>query len=213
MNGACLAILGYPPPSEAVSDPPSSRFLERVAAGEPRALRELVDEWTSPLMAFFWRSTGNRQDAEDLTAQTIERVFRAAPRYREQGSLGGWIFTIAHNRLRSFRRWQRIRPYWQRLVSPQVGEAGADDGDWLPEPSETSFLEGLEAGEEVQRLLEQLPEQARTLLLLSVQQGLSHREIGAIVGLSEGAVRVRIHRARALLRQWETGKGNGDHDE
>lgn len=206
-----MAILGYATPPETVSDSRSSRLLQGVAAADPRALRELVDTWTSPLMAFFRRSTGSHQDAEDLTAQTFERIFRAAPRYREQGSLGGWIFTIAHNRLRSFRRWQRIRPYWQRLTSPQAGEA---DGDSLPEPVEPSFLEGLEAKEEVQRLLDRLPEQSRTLLLLAVQQGLSHREIGAIMGLSEGAVRVRIHRARALLRDWETNERGevGDHD-
>ncbi len=211
-NAVCTEILE---PVSLVSsmreDSEQGDLIRRMARGENLALRQFVDRWKRPLLSFFFRSVGTTEDAEELTFSTIERIFRYAHRYREEGSAESWIFRIARSRLISFYRWKRLRPFFSGM-GERIAEPTPDgEGDGLQTPAEPSFVNELETGEIVAHMLAALPEGQRTPLLLFVQQGLSHAEIGGVLGLSETAVKVRIHRARQAMRELhEKGEWNNE---
>ena len=78
--------------------------MRRIAAGDETALNVIVARWYTPLMNFFYRSTGSSHDAEDLTQSVLVKLYRAAPRYRETARFSTFLFVIARRVLHNHRR-------------------------------------------------------------------------------------------------------------
>ena len=76
-----------------------SAALRALAEGDPAAFAQIVDRWQIRLINFFYRSTGNRADAEDLAQETFIELNRAATRYQARGTFSAFIFTLARRRL------------------------------------------------------------------------------------------------------------------
>ncbi len=96
-NGFVSACMNTPVPPDPIPVPAvediDSLCLRSVADGDQRAFASLVERWQSHLINFFYRSTGNRDDAEDLAQETFLDLYRAAPRYEARSS-----FKRARNR-------------------------------------------------------------------------------------------------------------------
>lgn len=137
--------------------------------------------------------------AEDLTADTFHRALRHWPRMRQRlRSPRAWLLTIATNRLTDYYRRSGARPTASlgdrpEIATPQVG------------PEERTIRR-----EEVAVLLNhlsQLSERDQSVLTLRFAGDLSHREIGEILGISEGASAVALLRALRRLRRAYQGEG------
>jgi RNA polymerase sigma-70 factor (ECF subfamily) len=124
----------------------------------------------------------DRSLAEDLMQDTFIKATRAMGGYRG-GSPRAWLFSIARTVFLDSLRRQGGRP----ASSEEMDFAGPPDSD----PVERDAIE---------RALEVLPERQRTALILSDRIGLHGSEVATILGISEGAVRVLIHRARLGFR-------------
>ena len=124
----------------------------------------------------------DRSLAEDLMQDTFIKATRALGGYRG-GSPKAWLFSIARTVFLDSLRRQGSRP----ALSEEMDLAGPPDND----PVEQDAIE---------RALQVLPERQRTALILSDRIGLSGSEVAATLGVSEGAVRVLIHRARQGFR-------------
>ncbi len=166
--------------------------MRRIAAGEEDALRSIVGRWYTPLMNFFYRSTGSRHDAEDLTQSVLIKLYRAAPRYRETAKFSTFLFVIArrvlHNHQRFFyRKLKGLIDYGN--VPENLLAAPVDDG------------RARELEEFFQSALKRLSENQRTALLLRKQQGMSYGEIAESMGTTEGRVKTWIFRARQKLKE------------
>jgi RNA polymerase sigma-70 factor, ECF subfamily len=143
--------------------------------------------------------TGNASDADDLVQETYAHALRAAGRFEPGSNLKAWLFCILRNTWRSLRRRQSRNPIVGGLdtVNPSP-EVTADEG-WLRGDMELDRLRKL-VGEEIEQALMALSEEARTVILLDLE-GLTERDVAAVLGCPVGTVKSRLSRARAALRQ------------
>jgi RNA polymerase sigma factor (sigma-70 family) len=136
-----------------------------------------------------WRAmvllTGDRADAEDLAQEAMARVYERWERVEAMSSPGGYLYRVALNLHRKRRR--------RRFVLPPVGPEPAGDPAQL-----------VETESEVLRLLELLPAGQRQALVLVEWLGLESSDAAPVLGISPTAVRVRVHRAKAALRDQVT---------
>ena len=171
---------------------------ELVAAsldGDHSAFGELVDRHGGRLHALARRLLGEA-DAEDLTQETLLHAYLGLDRLREPERFASWAYAIALNlaRMRLRDRRNGVVPLDETLGGRQP--AGAVS----PEPSAEELVETREVWRRVQRAVDVLPPEQRRAVLLHYVDGLSCEEIAALLGEPAGTVRVRLHRARARLR-------------
>jgi RNA polymerase sigma factor (sigma-70 family) len=166
------------------------------AGGDAGAFDELFKRYGARLFNFLLRATGDRAMAEDLFQATFLRLHQARKNYAA-GTFKAFLFTIAANLLRD--EWNRAEHKRRVSMDDEVIEtipAGNRSTDSDPE----SFIEARQTTKVLEGAIEQLPQGLREVLLLSRYQGLANREIASALGISEGAVKVRLFRALAQLR-------------
>jgi RNA polymerase sigma-70 factor (ECF subfamily) len=169
---------------ESVSGNREGALVCRAAEGDQEAFSRLVSRYHRPVINFAFRYLGNREEAEDAAQDAFVRLYFSLPRLRDPAKLASYLFTTALNVCRKRRR--------RRPESvPAAGE--------VAESPEEQALRQAEH-ERVAQAIAALPEAYRVTVSLRVDEGLSFAEISEIVGASEGALRVRYHRAREMLR-------------
>lgn len=127
-----------------------------------------------------YRVIGSRDDAVDVTQNTFVKAYRALSSFRGSSSFRSWLYRIAVNECRGLLRRKPVSDM-QAIEEPE-----AVNSDERPE---------------VRQALAELPVDLRTTLVLFYWQGMSCRELGLALGCSEGAARVRLHRARTQFKQ------------
>jgi RNA polymerase sigma-70 factor (ECF subfamily) len=146
---------------------------------------------------FFRYRVGDGPEAEDLTAATFEKAWRARRRYRrDRGAFSTWLYTIARNV--AIDRYRRRRP-----TVPLENATGREDGVSMDEVAQQhDDLARLGA------LLAALSARERELVALKYGAGLTNRAIARLTGLSESNVGTILHRVvRRLRAQWEVNDG------
>jgi len=161
---------------------PASLIAE-ARAGSPDALSALYLEHGAALFRLAYRLVGGREDAEDVVHDVFVGLPEALRRYEERGSFGGWLkrvtARVALMRLRSGKRRR---------------EVGLDNAAGRAAPPEAAERDGLQAA------VDTLPDHLRAVLVLKEIEGYAHAEIAELLGISEGASRVRLTRALKKLR-------------
>ena len=151
----------------------------------------LFEEYAEQLYSFLAYRTGNRALADDLLADTFERVLRSRHRFDpRRGSEKQWLYTIALNLLRDHARRDATE---QRAVT-RVGAgtaAGAPD----------AAIEALGTREELGTALASLSDEERDAIALRYGADLKLREVAKVLDEGEKAVEQRIYRALAKLRE------------
>ncbi len=143
--------------------------------------------------SFFRYRFGNTADAEDLTARTFEKAWRARARYRRDvAGYSTWLFSIARNVALDHARAQR--PELPLDAAADVAAAVGNPEDLAARQSDAQRLASL---------LLLLPERERELLALKFGAGLNNRAIARATGLSESNVGTIVHRAvQGLRARW-----------
>jgi RNA polymerase sigma-70 factor (ECF subfamily) len=158
-------------------------LIAAVAAGDEVAFAALHRRWERPLHAFLARYTGGR-DVDDLVQETWLRVVRAADRHDPARRFSTWVFQIALNLARDWRR----RPPADPAEPERVDALVARDG-----------MAATRAGLDVARLLMALPEAQRAVVVLRHFHDLGEDEVAAILAIPRGTVKSRLHAAMARL--------------
>ena len=167
--------------------------MEAYVKGDDAAFERLFGLLAPSLRAFFLRSVGNVADAEDLMQTTLLKVHGARDHWRRGERLRPWLFTIAARvRIDWLRRKGRVLEEQADEEDPPQPVALADEGD--------SFL-ARERAERVRAAVDSLGEPQRTIVHLHRFEGLTFAEIGRVLGLSEGAAKLRAFRAYEQLRK------------
>lgn len=177
-------------------------LIERLRAGEESAYEELVRSHGGRMLAVARRFLRSEEDARDAVQDAFINAFRAIGGFEGQAKLATWLHRIVVNaclmRLRSARR-KPEDPIDDLL--PGFLENGHMERP--PSPWRTEGLDAVERSELRERVLgsiQKLPEGYRNVLMLRDVEDLDTEEAAEILGISPGAVKTRLHRARQALR-------------
>jgi RNA polymerase sigma-70 factor, ECF subfamily len=147
----------------------------------------LYEQYARDVYRFALYLSGRPDQADDIAAETFVRAWMAPGPIRE-GTVKAYLFAIARNLYRADRR--------QQARVQDLPAAAQAEG---PSPERTAA-----ARHDLSRLLvnlQQLPEVDRAVLLMRAEDDMSYEEIAAAVGISAGAAKVKVHRARARLAE------------
>jgi len=154
--------------------------------------------FADPLYNLARHLAGNTADAEDLVQDTYRRAIQAANQFTPGSNLKAWLFRILRNTFISSYRKQRHNPTVGGLNTVDSNAPELAHEEWLQGDLELHRLRHV-VGEEIERALMTLSEDARTVILLDLE-GLTEVEVAHVVGCAVGTVKSRLARARAALR-------------
>jgi RNA polymerase sigma-70 factor (ECF subfamily) len=170
-----------------------TRELEvALAQGQERALSQLYDRYGGAVYGLALRVTGDHGMAEEVSLDTFLQVWQQATRYdAEQGSLQGWLFTIA--RSRAIDRVRAARAAKRTQSEDHTVDEHGERPDDMAELAERRRL--------VRQALTELSPAQRVALELAYFEGLSHSQIADRLGEPLGTVKTRLRQAMITLRR------------
>ncbi len=175
------------PPELAATNAEDEAVLVQAARRDATAFAALYRRYVTPIYRYLYSRVSNEADAQDLTAQVFLEALEGLSRYRDRGNFAAWLFTIARRRA--------IDHYHRRPV------AALDDISDPPEhPDLLSPMVQREALEHLRKLVIQLDDDQRELLRLRFAAGLTFKQMGYVLGRSEDAVKMALHRLVERLR-------------
>lgn len=173
-----------------------AQLVELCLRGDPSAWVQLVRRHSTRLYQLFYRFTGNRQEAEDLTQDVFLRVFQALKSYRpSEGSFKTWLTTVGRNLLTDHYRKGRRDRQTDSLDEDAIGASQRP----ATGPGPEGIARQRELGEQIGEALRNLRPELREAVILRDLQEFDYREIQRILGVPEGTVKSRINRGRIEL--------------
>jgi RNA polymerase sigma-70 factor (ECF subfamily) len=176
-------------------DPALVRAVQR---GEKGAMDDLIRGTYTGVYALCKRLLGDPADAADATQEVYVRVVRSVLGFRGEAAFGTWLHRVTVNVcMTMLRKRGDVRARGQ---SAGMVDAVFDDIE-SGEASTEDRVATADLARRTARALALLPEDAREVVVMRDVQGLSTKETAELLGVSEGAVKVRLHRAHARLRE------------
>jgi RNA polymerase sigma-70 factor (ECF subfamily) len=183
--------LGY---GLTVREETTADVLERLQAGDPRAFEELVTAYQHRVFSLAYRMLGSRAEAEEAAQEVFLRIHRALAGFRGEAKLSTWVYTITSRLCLSRLATGHLRMARAREAEDALADLPSPDGDAVER------IEREEMERALRRAIAELPEERRIVVVLRDLEGLSYEEIAETLGLTLGAVRSRLHRARMELK-------------
>jgi len=177
-------------------------LLARMRAGDQAAFEAVVRTYSGRLLAVTRRILNSEEDARDAVQDAFMNAFRSLARFEGHARLSTWLHRIAVNASLMRLRTRKRKPEQSiEALLPSFLEDGHHTeqfASWA-EPVDVA-MERAESRALVRRLIDQLPDNYRTVLMLRDIEGLDTEEAATMLGLSTNAVKIRLHRARQALR-------------
>ncbi len=162
----------------------------RAQQGETAAFEQLYHAHVGRVYALCLRLCGDSARAEELTQDVFVRAWEKLGSFQGKSAFGTWLHRLAVNVVLGDRRSEGVRVH--RVF-------GTDE----PEKYETPSMRGADPGTamDLERAIAQLPPGARAVFVLHDVEGYKHEEIAEMLGVTTGATKAQLHRARMLLRE------------
>lgn len=182
-----------------VEKDPKEFSLEALRAGDKAEFARLVETYSTPIYRLGLKMLANAQEAEDLLQTTFLKAYQHLAEFEGRSSLSTWLYRIAANE--ALMALRRRRPEIALDEEPEDGRMPRpfQFADWGHLPEAT--LLSAEVRHHLDQAIEALPEKLRVVFLLRDVEGLSIKETGQALNLSETAVKTRLLRARLHLRE------------
>ena len=191
-------------------------LVARLRAGDEAAFVSLVNRYHAPMVRFASSFVPNRAVAEEVVQESWFGVVRGIERFEGRSSLRTWLFSIVANQARrTGTRERRETPVGADDDNAVPAERFGKRGEWTspPVPWADDAVDRVAAGQILDRIrscFASLPDNQRQAVLLRDFEGLSAHEVCNVLGITEGNLRVLLHRGRARIRnlaELELGRG------
>lgn len=168
--------------------------MELIRKGDAKAFELLVARHQRAVYNLALRFLNDSDEAEDVAQDCFIRVYKAAATYTPEAKFTTWLYTVVRNLCFNVLRSRR-----QAVVVSLEDEALPE----LPAKNEDPVerITRQQVREKVMHAVSKLPENMRLVVILSKYHGLSYEEIAGIMGCSVNAIKLRVHRAKALLAE------------
>ena len=169
-----------------------SAVIQRAKAGDAAALEEVLSRVAPAVRRFGVRMCRNPDDADDVLQDTLLSIATHLPEFEGRSSLSSWVFTLARTACARRRRGLKNRP-------PVADDRADERRDETASPEERAA--DRELGDALVRALDSLSDELREVVLLRDVEGLTAPEAAEVLGIGVDALKSRLHRARAALRE------------
>jgi RNA polymerase sigma-70 factor (ECF subfamily) len=175
-------------------------------AGQPEAFDRFVENFRAKIFQYSWLMCGQREDAEEVSQETLLKVFENFNQLRQPERVRAWVLRIAKNFCLMKRRRSQFAPTQELSLDEYMPALDRDGGhvklqiaDWPSQPEDRMLRA------ELRRVLGQaiaaLPDTYRSVVLLRDVEDLSTDETAQVLDLSVDVIKTRLHRARLAIRQ------------
>ncbi len=170
----------------------STELVDRAKLGDRAALEQLLTEVAPVVRRFGMRMCQDTHDSEDVLQETLLDILLHLPSFEGRSSFSSWVFSLTRSRCTRRRRGQKNQPKTPLDEIPEMSGAA-------PSPEEAVSVKVL--GRTLDDALGRLSEEHREVLLLRDVEALTAPEAAEVLGISVMALKSRLHRARAALRE------------
>ena len=185
-----------------------TELIDAIKGAKIGAFTALVDRHQRSLINFFYHLGSDRQGAEDCAQEVFLRLHRHLATYEPEAKFTTFLYRVARNlwidRLRS-------AAVHGKLVSLEAPSGPGEDRTLRERvsgggPSPVEILSKRETEAALKRAIEQLPDDQKTVLVLSEMQGLKYQDIAAVLEIPVGTVKSRMHTAMEKLKEMMAGE-------
>jgi RNA polymerase sigma-70 factor (ECF subfamily) len=173
------------------------RLIAASLRGDTAAFGELVRRYQDRLYNTVYRLLDNAEDAQDVVQEAFLSAYQSLDSFKGDSQFFTWLYRIAVNTAISHRRKQRLGV----SLGGRNGDGGVEPLDPSEEGRPGHALERQEEERRVQRALNRLSPEHRTVLVMKEMDGLKYEAMAEVLGVPIGTVRSRLHRARGELRE------------
>lgn len=158
---------------------------------------------------FAHRLCGEPEAAKDLVQETFLNAYRGFGTFRGDAQISTWLYTIASRACLRMRRRRKGAPERELSLEEFIPTSEGEFNLQIPIDglSPEAALQNKQLREALDAAINQLPKKYKMVLVLRDMEGLSAKEVGAIMGLNERAVKSRLHRARLFVRRELSARG------
>lgn len=172
------------------SGPSDGEVVARVLGGDQDAFRILVRRHQDMLYAHAMRMTGRGDVAADLVQASLVKAYTSLDRCRNPDKFGAWAFRITANQCKDYLKNVRRKDVALDDAPPTAGMLDPEDD-----------LERSELRRRLDRALDRLPPDQREAFVMKHEEGRPYDEMAELLGMSVGALKMRVHRARETLQE------------
>lgn len=176
-------------------------FITAIQNNEPEAFRTLVTNHQDMIVNTCYGFVKNLADAEDVAQEVFIEVYRSIHKFRADAKLSTWLYRIAVNKSIDFLRKKKRKSWLGSIQGMFESEDKVNAIADKRQPNPQKALEQSERREILQSAIDKLTENQRIAFTLHKFEGLSYKEIAAIMGLSISAVESLMHRGKKNLKK------------
>jgi RNA polymerase sigma-70 factor, ECF subfamily len=177
------------------SGPTDTEIIERTLAGDTRIFSELVKRYQNFVFTITLRYTPNREDAEEIAQDAFIKAYKSLKNFRGESKFSTWLYTITTTSCLSFLRKKKLDIHSLDNEKVMAAVENQDSG-FSANQMETKSRQSM-----VNEAIQLLSADDANILTLFYKGEQSLEEISVVMGIEANAVKVRLHRARARLKE------------
>jgi RNA polymerase sigma-70 factor (ECF subfamily) len=182
--------------------PELTQAVELLRSGNPGAIDDALALLQNTVFSFSMKVCGHREDAEDTMQDVLLKALPYLPKLQDPQALAVWLYKVARNRCWMSRRRSKFAPRETVALDDLMPDASELESLTAgSQPSPEALVASHESAQRVREAVLSIPAPYRLVLVLHDMEDLDTPEVARVTGLKEGTVRVRLHRARLLLRR------------
>ncbi len=175
--------------------------IRRAQNGDGTALEELLLAYEKRVFSIAYRLMGSEADAADMAQEALIKIYRGVRGFKGEASFSSWVYRLTVNTCMDGLRKRKRAPISLEFAS-ENGLPFEDSGTETPETRALS----MERAEDIQKAINMLSTEHRTVVVLRDISGLSYEEISDTLKISVGTVKSRINRGRQRLKELLIGE-------